>query len=208
MDKSGFSPSADVQKGGTHSMGGTQQVELHGNAAFGADASNKIERTPGETNGQYTTFFAGDSQDDTSLGTPGKIEFDASAAKFEIVLGDGAGEFDYEDDYQPVHGDKFRIVVTDVWSLFSGEFGNNGSTTDGDGEFIVLNARTTGRVSGGLNETNFIFPTLDGADLSWGYEVVTGSGGYVEISVTPEPGTMALLALGGLALLRRRRRRS
>jgi len=205
----GFSSAADLQKGGTFSIGkgATQQIELHGNAAFGPDNDDKIIMAHSATNGQFHTFFAGDSQDyGTTLGMPGRIEFDAAAAKFEIVLGDGQGAFDYDDDYQPVNGDKFRIVETGVWSIFPGDFGNNGTSTNGDGEFIVLNPRTTGTISGGLNESNFIFPTLTDTDLSWAYEVVTGSGGYVEISVTPEPCTMALLAMGGVGMLMRRRR--
>lgn len=38
----------------------------------------------------------------------------------------------------------------------------------------------------------------------WNMEVQTGSNGHLGVAVTPEPTTLALLALGGLALLRRR----
>ena len=46
--------------------------------------------------------------------------------------------------------------------------------------------------------------------ITWGSlnKVATGSANYalVRLEVLPEPGTMCLLAVGGLALLRRRRK--
>ncbi|HDZ21743.1 hypothetical protein LCGC14_0285040 [marine sediment metagenome] len=45
---------------------------------------------------------------------------------------------------------------------------------------------------------------VDGVDLFISY--TAGSGNDVSLSTVPEPATMSLLALGGLAVLRRRRR--
>jgi hypothetical protein len=48
-----------------------------------------------------------------------------------------------------------------------------------------------------------LFNTTDALNVSWC--VVDEEGGPQKIAVTPEPATLSLLVLGGLALLRRRR---
>lgn len=57
---------------------------------------------------------------------------------------------------------------------------------------------------GGTVNLGAAFPGWSQADLTFTY-IDAASGGSWEGPVTPEPATMSLLALGGLAMLRRRR---
>ena len=213
LDDSGFSPAVETFAGSTFLMNTPKQFELHGKEKFKPDAQHKVTRTSGSSNGHFTTLMAGGLEGELVqppsgppiwiAGEGGFIRFDADSAKFEIVLGNGWHDDDNDwhgPHYQPVSGDAFRILDTAVGTDFSGEFAS-------DGEFIVVNQKTGEGVIGGLDDKNFSFPDLDDGDLSWAFEVVPGVGGYVEISVTPEPGTMALLAIGAIGMLMKRRRR-
>ena len=75
--------------------------------------------------------------------------------------------------------------------------------------FVILSSRDGVTLTGGatLNDVlDFTWADL-GGELSWGYGL-TGDNTGVWVEVVPEPGTLSLLALGGLAVLRKRRRRA
>ncbi|RPI61621.1 MAG: PEP-CTERM sorting domain-containing protein [Planctomycetaceae bacterium] len=75
-------------------------------------------------------------------------------------------------------------------------------TTSGDASAYVLIGANTLRLI--VNNTNAI-TNLSAADRNLnGSEDATGAGFAATLTYTPEPATMSLLALGGLAMLRRR----
>ena len=79
-----------------------------------------------------------------------------------------------------------------------------GSTVTGSGLIVTLVIDTTNFSSGTF--------ALDLADTDWGQDSdFSGDSATITngtITVIPEPGTLSLLALGGLAMIRRRRRKA
>jgi len=75
----------------------------------------------------------------------------------------------------------------------------------GDGEFMVVygtEATVVGAITfdsgaSDVGATDFVFDDV---------EQIIASEAFVELTVVPEPATMSLLAIGALALIRRRRK--
>ena len=66
---------------------------------------------------------------------------------------------------------------------------------------------TKAAIAAAANQVIREFSLLDGSHI--GPQLVpsnSGNGGISAVSYTPEPGTLALMAVGGLMVLRRRRR--
>ena len=111
------------------------------------------------------------------------------------------------------HGDVFTVTNTND----SGTGSPRQAIADANGGTgpHTINITATGGIrlanylpiitqSGGLDEQfdTIHLPGLSDPSLDW---LVTSSSSALEVSVVPEPATMILVALGGTALLRRRR---
>jgi len=68
-------------------------------------------------------------------------------------------------------------------------------------EWIIATGSTVSIANGGFSAIEA--PAL--SDPAWSYEVRVDDGNKLVLAVVPEPATLALLGLGGLALIRRRR---
>ena len=130
-----------------------------------------------------------------------------------IVVGNGtdAAALNVDEGFLGKHGDS-TITINSGSSMTVDASGNGW-----DGEFEIRTDHTSSINLVGTGTLRLINDGTYAADL-WNDNLVIGNGGanpvtsaqvgdYVVYSTVPEPATMSFLALGGLAMLRRRRNR-
>lgn len=180
--------------------------------AGGAVNRTRVEGGTLIVNGTLTTMTTVDVSNGATLGGTGTLSGTATInSGGTLSPGASPGTLTFSDDLTMLNGSTYafeggdlvdvdgNLTLTDNWTLALG-----GGLQDGGSVTLF----EYGTLTGGFDDT----PTFDLAGLGFAPTstlTLTDDGGFITLnglSVVPEPSTTALLGLGGLALILRRRK--
>ena len=170
----------------------------------------------------FITDWSGGGDNDVTLSITGMLGEGTSGAPGTSATIDGVSvPKEARDDYawggtnDPSNSIIFKFINLDPGTYDVSVF--EGRDTDSNGQNGTIWVGTLGDKPAATNTGNFAgsSATITGLTISAGdslfyahYEDGTGGTSGLIVQEVPEPATMSLLALGGLAILKRRRRRA